>query len=152
MNHINHPSTNALLGAPLDWDAEAHPPCQPLPVTVHDVEGVPVVTSYWKPTAQELKALAEGGSVVLHVAGGGMPPVALEVEAPKQVEVRIRSMEDAAQAAVERMVQGKAVVLVASRAVHDEVFHDMRPLGAYVLPPSRVYTQLLGLPLIIREE
>ena len=45
-----------------------------------EVEGLPVVKSYWRPTPEELAALNAGGLVALSVVGTTMPPVALEVE------------------------------------------------------------------------
>ncbi|WP_194720810.1 hypothetical protein [Noviherbaspirillum malthae] len=80
MNKTQHPSNNAVLGAPAGWD-QKQLPCSALPVTRTDWDGVPAVLSFWKPTAEELAALNAGGSVVLWVAGQTMPPVALTVDA-----------------------------------------------------------------------
>lgn len=78
MNRVQHPSNNAVLGAPADWDQKALP-CDALPVTRGDVDGIPVVVSYWRPTAQELAALNAGQHIALSVVGPSMPPVALSV-------------------------------------------------------------------------
>lgn len=79
MNKIQHPSNNAVLGAPVGWD-QKQLPCNALPVTRMDWEGRPAVLSFWKPTPEELATLNAGGSVVLWVAGVTMPPVALSAE------------------------------------------------------------------------
>lgn len=80
MNRTQHPSNNAVLGAPIGWD-QKDLPCGALPITRTMCEGKPAVASFWKPTAEELAALNAGGSVVLWVIGETMPPVALCVEA-----------------------------------------------------------------------
>lgn len=80
MNRIQHPSNNAVLGAPAGWD-QAELPCGALPVTRTLVEGKPAVVSYWRPSDEELAALNAGQYVALWVLGLTMPPVALEVEA-----------------------------------------------------------------------
>ena len=79
MNIHQHPSNNAVLGAPQGWD-QGTLPCSALPITRDDVAGVPCVDSYWKPTVEELAVLTAGGSVVLSVLGATMPPVAMSVD------------------------------------------------------------------------
>lgn len=79
MNKMQHPSNNAVLGAPAGWDQEQLP-CSALPVTRTEWDGVPAVVSFWKPTAEELALLVAGGSVALWVVGETMPPVCLAVE------------------------------------------------------------------------
>ena len=80
MNRMQHPSNNAVLGAPKDWDQGALP-CNALPVTRTEWDGMPAVVSFWKPTTEEIAAMQAGQPVVLWVAGSTMPPVALMVEA-----------------------------------------------------------------------
>lgn len=80
MNKHQHPSNNAVLGAPQGWDQGALP-CSALPITRSDVDGFACVNSYWRPTAEELAVLNDGGSVVLSVLGTTMPPVAVSVDA-----------------------------------------------------------------------
>ena len=79
MNRHEHPSNNAVLGAPKGWD-QAALPCGALPVTRTEAEGQPCIASYWKPTAEELAALNAGGLVALWVIGATMPPVSLQVD------------------------------------------------------------------------
>ncbi|MBY0238474.1 MAG: hypothetical protein K2X55_04095 [Burkholderiaceae bacterium] len=79
MQKIQHPSNNAVLGAPAGWD-QGHVPCSALPITRTEVDGMPTVVSFWRPTAEELAVLNAGGSVALWVAGTSMPPVMVEVD------------------------------------------------------------------------
>jgi hypothetical protein len=76
---FRHPTNTRTLGAPSGWD-QAQLPCDALPVTDDETEGVPVVASYWEPTLKERLLLAEGGLVRLEVCGRSMPPVLLVVE------------------------------------------------------------------------
>lgn len=79
MRKTQHPSNNAVLGAPKGWN-QHELPCGALAITRTDVEGKPAIVSYWMPTPEELAALNAGASVALWVLGETMPPVALEVE------------------------------------------------------------------------
>ncbi len=79
MNRMQHPSNNAVLGAPQGWD-QSSLPCNALPITRTEWDGVPAVVSFWKPTKEEIDALKDGQPVALWVAGSSMPPVALMVE------------------------------------------------------------------------
>lgn len=79
MHFIQHPSNNAVLGAPNGWDQQQLP-CGALPITRTESNGLPAVVSFWRPSAEELKALNEGNSIALWVIGGTMPPVALDVQ------------------------------------------------------------------------
>lgn len=79
MNRTQHPSNNDVLGAPKGWD-QSEIPCDALPITRTEVEGSPVIVSFWRPTGEDLAALQAGGTVALWVFGRGMPPVSLGVE------------------------------------------------------------------------
>lgn len=79
MNRTQHPSNNAVLGAPAGWD-QAELPCGALPITRTQVGGSPAIVSYWTPSAEELAQLAAGAPVALWVIGSTMPPVSLTVE------------------------------------------------------------------------
>lgn len=65
MEFINHPSCNLRLGPPRgvsDVD------CGTLPVkTWQDPSLGQVMTSFWKPSAEELKALNAGGSIAINL-------------------------------------------------------------------------------------
>ena len=78
MNRVQHHSNNAVLGAPAGWD-QKELPCGALPITRTKVEGLPVVMSYWRPTAEELLALNTGAVIELCVVGHTMPPVSIGV-------------------------------------------------------------------------
>jgi len=78
MNFVEHPSNNARLGAPADWD-QSRIACDTLPVTLSEIEGQPVVISYWQPSAEEMALLLAGKPVGLVIFGATMPPVAVAV-------------------------------------------------------------------------
>lgn len=79
MNKHQHHTNNAVLCAPAGWD-QAQLPCEALPITRIEVEGMAAVVSYWKPSENELAMLAAGGSIALTVLGVTMPPVMLAVD------------------------------------------------------------------------
>ena len=79
MKAYKHPLTNAVSVPPINWDHDKQP-CDPLPVMQIDMDGVPAIISFWKPTPSELAGINAGHPVALWVMGGGMPPVALTVE------------------------------------------------------------------------
>lgn len=76
MNLTPHPTNNAELGPPKDWD-HSKLPCVALPVTRVQYAGYEHVLSFWKPTPEELLMLCAGGTVGLWIAGTTMPPVML---------------------------------------------------------------------------
>lgn len=82
MDAVLHRTSNTYLGPDLDWEKETSLELpQPLPVTLSLEEGVQLVTSYWKPTPDELTVLMLGGNVRL-ISFGRMPMVALTAETP----------------------------------------------------------------------
>ncbi len=81
MRFTQHPSNNAVLGAPKNWDQSGELPCGALPVTQGEHDGMPVRISFWMPTAEEIQALQAGGMVRLWVYGAFHPAVAMDVEA-----------------------------------------------------------------------
>lgn len=76
MNYTQHPSNNAVFGAPKGWD-QAEMPVGALPITITQDSMV----SFWRPTPEELAQLNNGGLVALHVMGRTHPVVALSVQA-----------------------------------------------------------------------
>ena len=78
MQRVQHPSNNDVLGAPAFWD-QKRLPCDALPITRTELDGMPAMISFWRPTDDELAMLNQGGLVALHVLGAGHPPVALAV-------------------------------------------------------------------------
>lgn len=78
MNKVQHPSNNAVLGAPPGMSIDE---CTALPITRVQYENNCFgVRSYWKPTEDELALLNSGGYVCLEVLGITMPPVILTAE------------------------------------------------------------------------
>lgn len=71
-----HISNNRVIGAPATWD-QNELPCGALPTTDVQVNGYPALESYWKPSAEELAVLNNGGFVVLTVLGIVHPVVAI---------------------------------------------------------------------------
>jgi hypothetical protein len=65
------------LGTPRGWDESRHGKCASLAVRIENG----VCASAWELTPKEIRAIANGGHVVLHI-WGGQPPVALTVELP----------------------------------------------------------------------
>lgn len=80
MNRTQHPSNTRVLGAPPGWD-QSHMPCDALPVTDHELDGMPAMMSFWRPSEAELQALLAGGLVALTVLGATHPPVSVGVAA-----------------------------------------------------------------------
>lgn len=79
MNRTQHPSNNAVLGAPAGWSQDALP-CGALPITRTEVNGNPCVISFWRPTAEELVMLNDGALVSVWVIGATVPPMSIEVD------------------------------------------------------------------------
>lgn len=78
MNRHQHPSNNAVLGAPPGF---SHEDCMALPITRFRYEdGSHGVASYWLPTAQELALLCAGRPVRLMVTAVTHPPLYLGVD------------------------------------------------------------------------
>jgi hypothetical protein len=86
MDIIDFEGRTRDLNAPKNWDQERMQ-CAALPILDHEWSGVPVMTSFWKPDAAELRILNAGGYVTLSVLGQGHPPVA--VSAGAAVETRL---------------------------------------------------------------
>ena len=79
MIRTQHPSNNKVLGAPVGWN-QGELPCNALPITCTEVNGMPAMVSYWTPTEEERAQIAAGGMLALWVIGSIHPPVAIEVE------------------------------------------------------------------------
>lgn len=76
-----------VLEAPDGYDHKSNGECVGLPVKVDKLpSGMPIVSSVWRPTPEQLMTLQRGGAVVLTV-WGGQPPVALDVTGPEQLLV-----------------------------------------------------------------
>src|SRR5688572_6034252 len=66
MDFEAHPACNHTLRPPPGWDQETLP-CASLPVRASQLDGLPVMESFWRPSPQELEALNARGYVVLQV-------------------------------------------------------------------------------------
>lgn len=75
MDRHQHPTNNAVLGAPAGMPIDE---CNALPITrIQYSDGTPAVASYWRPTAAELALLSQGHPVRLVVLGRTHPPLML---------------------------------------------------------------------------
>ena len=79
MEAVKLPGMNRDLAPPQGWDAEKDGECTPLPVFAEVHNGSVLLTSAWKPNAEELEHLNKGGAVALVIYGTMHPPVALGV-------------------------------------------------------------------------
>lgn len=78
MQRTQHPSNNAVLGAPPGMSIDE---CTALPITrVQYADGTPAVASFWTPSPAELALIAAGKPVRLMVLGVTMPPVIVGVD------------------------------------------------------------------------
>lgn len=64
---------------PKDWNTDLDGPCEPLFIKDDLINGVSTMLSAWKPNAEELQALVDGGSILLGIVGSAHPPVFLFV-------------------------------------------------------------------------
>lgn len=78
MNRMQHPSNNAVLGAPEGWDQKSLP-CGAMPITQVTIDGVPGIVGWFQPSEDERIAIANGAPIALWIIGNTMPPVSLEV-------------------------------------------------------------------------
>lgn len=78
MQRTQHPTNNAVLGAPQGMSIDK---CNALPITrIQYADGTPAVVSYWTPTQAELQLIASGRAVRLAVLGTTHPPLMLGVD------------------------------------------------------------------------
>lgn len=78
MDILEFQGQTRVLGAPAGWDQSAVE-CIGLPIMDHELSGVPCMSSFWRPTAEELAQLADGGHIKLTVIGRAHPAVCVEV-------------------------------------------------------------------------
>ena len=71
---------NKTYSAPDGWDEAKHGKCGTLFVMKHMDGELPVCSSAWLPTEEELAHLNAGGPIILHIYGG-QPAVKLEAVA-----------------------------------------------------------------------
>ncbi len=82
MTPFKHSMCNAELGVSPEQAADG---IVPLPYCRGYLEPLtPVVQSFWKPDAEELKAINEGHPILLQVVGRTHPPLLVAVSAIKE--------------------------------------------------------------------
>lgn len=80
MKAIEPKNTTHIMRAPKTWNAdEAGADCDDLYTIVEDTGGTRTITSIWKPSEDELRALNCGHGIMLMVYSRLMPPVMLDV-------------------------------------------------------------------------
>ena len=67
-------NSNMIYKAPKDMSS-----CQDLHVRVGEDLGTRTITSAWFPSPEEIRAMADGHPIHLHVCGSGHPVVSLSV-------------------------------------------------------------------------
>jgi hypothetical protein len=78
MRVVQHPSNNAVLGAPAGQTVEQ---CRPAPITrLRYGDGSLTVVTYWHPTDEEREAIASGALIRVEVAGYTMAPMNIGVD------------------------------------------------------------------------
>lgn len=82
MKAVEFTGQSVVLGPPPGFnDAPGQVKCGGLPIRHgRDIDGTPVLQSMWRPSADELAALADGACICLSIWGRGHPPVAIDVE------------------------------------------------------------------------
>ena len=88
---------NTVLRAPDNWDAELRGECVPLPVMRTEYGSC---VSAWRPDADDLAKLNEGGWIFMHVfSGATMPPIAVvsDVACPVVAELTCPVCEETTQ-------------------------------------------------------
>lgn len=76
MKPVEFEQQDIILGPPPDMERGT---CGGLPIRRLTNDIGPTMESYWKPSAEDLKMLNEGGHVRLNVYGHGHPPVWVDV-------------------------------------------------------------------------
>lgn len=82
MIRAQHPSNNAVLGAPQGWKQDDLS-CDALPITRTEVEGMPAVVAFWRPSKDEIAQIQAGALIAVWTIGQTVPPMSLGVEPAK---------------------------------------------------------------------
>lgn len=78
MDILEFEGQTRVLGAPRNWDQQRIE-CGGLPIIDYEISGVPCMSSFWKPTEEELAQLNAGAHIKLTIIGQSHPPVCVEV-------------------------------------------------------------------------
>ncbi len=73
------------FGAPVGWDKEKNGECVTLPIHVT----ADCLTSYWKPTGEEMYALRQGQPIAIRIFGNTHPVVSVGVLEPAEEDDRL---------------------------------------------------------------
>lgn len=81
MKIVEFKGQTQVLGPPPDFNRPgALVECGALPIRVELLDGMPTMTSCWKPSPAEIDALAAGACITLTVFSNRHPPVAVGIE------------------------------------------------------------------------
>lgn len=80
MENVKFTDATREVGKPKKWDVDLDGPI--ISVSVHDYvdvqTGLPFMLTGWRPSADELAILNNGGYIALHIAGDGFPVMLIE--------------------------------------------------------------------------
>lgn len=77
-----HPGVTRRFGAPADWSPKLNGECGVLEVAELVDGHLPWMESLWRPDAEEIAALKDGGVVTLRIQGQVHPVVSVGVRLP----------------------------------------------------------------------
>lgn len=79
MDIIEHPACTEVLGPPSDINDGS---CENLPIATYEDKDGPWCVSFWKPSADELAVLNDGGTIAIHIRAKGRqhPVIGLSVD------------------------------------------------------------------------
>lgn len=77
------PNANVVYSKPIDWDEAVDGECGDL----HAIRSDGRITTFWSPDAAELKALNEGGFVMIALMASNLPPLAVGAAVLKKAEL-----------------------------------------------------------------
>lgn len=79
MKAVEFEGQNLILQPPAGWD-QGDAPVGKLPVLRITNGNVTTLTSYWRPSKQDLEELNSGGHIAVTILGDRQPPVAVTVD------------------------------------------------------------------------
>lgn len=86
MKAVEFEGQTNILGPPRDWNKERDGLCGALPIRAEiDDRGMPLMSSFWRPSKEDLIMLNNGAHVCLRIVGNSHPPVAVYVESAKEL-------------------------------------------------------------------
>lgn len=76
-----------LIGAPKNWDAAKHGPCEALHAVIEEQDGIRSFTSAYRMAKAEQDALASGGALFLRILAERHPVISMWVQPADRAEV-----------------------------------------------------------------